>query len=377
MRTRNLFTCLSTLLILVCLVAGLATAGYFYLTIQAEHLYGPANARLGVLDRLLLSGQLILSADRLSQPANPSGAEQEFTIALGEGASMIARRLQDAGLILDAGSFVNYLVYAGLDTSLQAGAYRLNPALSAIEIAQELQDATPDHVTLTLLAGWRLEEVAQAMQPAGLAFDAAAFLAEAAHPPLDSPLSPFFPPGATLEGFMLPGMYEVPRQASAPEVISLILERASLTFTPELQASFQAQGLDLYQAITLASIIEREAVVDDEMPLIAGVFLNRLRIGMPLQSDPTAQYALGYNPQQATWWTNPLSLQDLQIASPYNTYQVSGLPPGPIASPGSLALQAVAFPEQTEFLYFRAACDGSGQHRFARSFEEHQQNACP
>jgi UPF0755 protein len=117
-------------------------------------------------------------------------------------------------------------------------------------------------------------------------------------------------------------------------------------------------------------------VVEDEMPLIASVFYNRLAVGWKLESDPTVQYALGYNEAQGTWWTNPLSAADLQVDSPY-TYVYSGLPPGPIANPGLAALKAVAFPAQTPYYYFRAACDGSGRHLFAETFDEHLGNACP
>jgi UPF0755 protein len=113
------------------------------------------------------------------------------------------------------------------------------------------------------------------------------------------------------------------------------------------------------------------------MPLIASVFLNRLAAGMPLEADSTAQYALGYQEKTHTWWKNPLSLGDLQVDSPYNTYLYGGLPPGPISNPGLNALRAVAFPAQAEYYYFRAACDGSGEHNFAETFEEHLQNACP
>ena len=127
----------------------------------------------------------------------------------------------------------------------------------------------------------------------------------------------------------------------------------------------------------LASIVEREAVVEDEMPLIASVFMNRLANDMNLAADPTIQYALGFNRDQGTWWTNPLSLDDLKLPSSYNTYENPGLPPGPICSPGLAALQAVAAPAQTPFLYFRADCDGSGRHLFAESFQEHLDNACP
>jgi UPF0755 protein len=127
----------------------------------------------------------------------------------------------------------------------------------------------------------------------------------------------------------------------------------------------------------MASIIQREAVVDTEMPLIASVFYNRLAAGMDLQTDPTVQYALGYNNAQGTWWTNPLSRDDLNFDSPYNTYIYYGLPPGPISNPGEAALDAVAYPAESKYYYFQARCDGSGLHNFAETFEQHQENYCP
>jgi UPF0755 protein len=174
-----------------------------------------------------------------------------------------------------------------------------------------------------------------------------------------------------------PGSYRLPRQSTAGEVITTLLEAFQTQLTPDILAGFERQGLDIYKAVILASIVERETVIDDEMPLIASVFLNRLAEGMPLEADSTVQYALGYQEETGTWWKVPLSLDDLQIDSPYNTYLYGGLPPEPIANPGLLALKAVAFPAQTGYYYFRAACDDSGEHRFAETFEEHLQNACP
>lgn len=112
------------------------------------------------------------------------------------------------------------------------------------------------------------------------------------------------------------------------------------------------------------------------MPMIASVFINRLNIGMKLETDPTVQYSLGFNQAQNTWWTNPLSYSDLEIDSPFNTYIYAGLPPAPIANPSLTALQAVAFPAQTPYYYFRAACDNSGRHNFSQTYEEHLSNAC-
>jgi len=156
-----------------------------------------------------------------------------------------------------------------------------------------------------------------------------------------------------------------------------LLDNFDVKVDPEMRAGFQDQGLTFHQAVILASIVQREAIVEEEMPLIASVFLNRLSAGMKLDSDPTVQYALGYDPIKTTWWKTPLSLDDLAISSPYNTYLQVGFPPGPISNPGLSALKAIAHPSQTPYFYFRAVCDGSGRHNFSQTFEEHQQNACP
>jgi UPF0755 protein len=164
---------------------------------------------------------------------------------------------------------------------------------------------------------------------------------------------------------------------TATELVSILLSNFTLQMTSELREGYSRNGLDVYQAVTMASIIEREAVVDEEMPIIASVFYNRLAASMKLESDPTVQYALGYSRVQETWWTNQLSQDDLQYDSPFNTYIYYGLPPAPIANPGIAALQAVAYPAKTQYYYFMARCDDSGLHKFSETFEEHRRNICP
>ena len=159
--------------------------------------------------------------------------------------------------------------------------------------------------------------------------------------------------------------------------MATILRNFDNQVNAEIRAGFANQGLGLFEAVTLASMVEREAINDEEMPMLASVFYNRLLVNQRLASDPTVQYALGYNTEQGTWWTNPLSLADLEIDSPYNTYLYPNLPPGPICNPGLAAMRAVAFPAQTPYYYFRAACDGSGNHLFAETFEQHLANECP
>ncbi|MDO8972110.1 MAG: endolytic transglycosylase MltG, partial [Saprospiraceae bacterium] len=165
--------------------------------------------------------------------------------------------------------------------------------------------------------------------------------------------------------------------ATITEILTAFTLQFDQQVSEELRQGFQRQGLDLYQAVTLASIVQREAMVADEQPMIASVFYNRLRKPMKLDSDPTVQYAVGYNTPQKTWWTNPLSSKDLKVDSPYNTYTRIGLPPGPIASPGLSALRAVAYPAQSPYFYFQAKCDKSGMHAFAVTYAEHLNNICP
>ena len=187
----------------------------------------------------------------------------------------------------------------------------------------------------------------------------------------------FLAGAASSEGFLYPDTYIVPRTVRANQFVDGLLRDFGLHLTTELREGINRQNLTVYQGVTLASIVQREAVHQEEAPMIASVYLNRLKVGMKLDADPTVQYALGFNPIQGTWWTNPLSTANLQFDSPYNTYRVDGLPPTPIDNPGSDALQAVASPADTPYYYFSARCDGSGYHQFAQTFQEHLQNLCP
>ena len=288
----------------------------------------------------------------------------------------IIGQLWEAGLISNPGVFRSYLQYTGLDTSLKAGEYTLSPTMSAIEISKAIQSSISAEITLTILPGWRLEEIANSLPTSGFSISPDEFLqAVRIHPEgysFSSCMS-----GDSLEGFMFPGSYTFLRETTMVEILPQVLMNFEAQVNSELRTGFNTQGLDLCQAVTLASIVQREAVLDEEMPLIASVFYNRLNSGALLASDPTVQYSLGFNQNQGSWWTNPLSAQDLQVDSPYNTYVYQGLPPGPISNPGLAALRAVAFPAQTPYFYFRATCDGSGRHAFAETYTEHLANECP
>lgn len=361
----------------ICLGICLVIGAYFELNRRVEGIYGPPTVDLNPLDRLRISAQLYLSAEQLFKPVNPTGEPVQFEIPLGESPIRIASRLQEAGLIHDSQAFINYLRYSGLDRTIQAGIYSLSPVSTPIDLAQILQDATPSEITLSILPGWRLEEIAATLPTSGLNITQDQFLSAAQSPAVDSAIQLEIFDAKSVEGFLAPGSYRIDRQTNAKQLINFLLDQFNSNIPTELMHGIQNQGLDLYQAVTLASIIERESVDADEMPLIASVFINRLAIGMPLEADSTVQYALGFNQGQNTWWTNPLSENDLGFDSPYNTYLFAGLPPGPIANPSTAALRSVAFPAQTPYYYFRAECDDSGRHSFSETYEQHLSKDCP
>jgi UPF0755 protein len=373
--SRSITCCLSIALlvglpiILVLVIPGVITT-------QAVKTFGEPSPQLAYHQKVYLSASILLHAGDLTKPMNSQDAKIAFTIESGESVPAIAAKLEQVGLIPNANAFVDYLQYAGLDVSLKAGDYQLNPAKSPIQIARAIQSSISADVTLTILPGWRMEEVANSLYSSGFNITSDEFL-NSTHTHPDSYSFSGCLADDSLEGYLLPGSYTLPRETTVNELLSTILINFDAQVTSQLRDGFTVQGLDLCQAVTLASIVQREAMLDEEMPLIASVFYNRLHAGSELASDPTVQYALGYNQSQATWWTNPLSAQDLQISSTYNTYAHPGLPPGPISNPGLQALNAVAFPAQSNYYYFRAACDGSGRHTFAQTFDEHLENACP
>jgi UPF0755 protein len=371
------FGALILLLAALCLLSLILVANLILsLPNQAAERFGEPASWLTMQQRYWYSALLLAQEKDLSLPTQTGGAEQEFTVSEGESVASITGRLWETGLIPSPGAFRTYLLYSGLDTTLKAGKYHFSSGLSPMQIAQAMQSAVSSEVVFTILAGWRAEEIAAALPTSGLSIDPGEFLLAVHSLPADFAISTDVP-RESLEGFLFPELYELKRGTPLEDLLAILFNNFESHMTQEMRAGYQKQGLSLYQAVTLASMVSREAVVEDEMPLIASVFYNRLAVGGKLESDPTVQYALGYNEAQGTWWTNPLSAADLQVDSPYNTYVYNGLPPGPIANPGLAALKAVAFPAQTPYYYFRAACDGSGRHLFAETYDEHLGNACP
>jgi len=350
---------------------------FFFIPSQTAEVFGAAGENLGVYQKIQLEVRLYFKRGVLTEPAVlNSSTVQEFQVQQGDSAAQISENLAGAGLVADESSFLNYLIYKGYDRILQSGTYFLSPAQTPLEIAAAMLDPTPEDVDFVILSGLRLEEIAQLIPTSGLDFSDDDFLA-LVNSRVGLTLPSIFQDVPDLEGLFFAGKYEIQRDSSVVEFVQNLIDQTAAQFSPEVIAAFSQQGLTPYQAITLASIIEREAVHDEEKPTIASVFLNRLLVNMALQSDPTAQYALGWDEQSQSWWKTPLTAADLSVFSPYNTYMVNGLPPTPICSVSIDSLIAVAFPQQTNYFYFRSACDGSGYHVFAETYSEQQSNACP
>jgi UPF0755 protein len=219
-------------------------------------------------------------------------------------------------------------------------------------------------INVTFPEGHTIAEMAVLAESHGIG-TAAAFVDAANDASLIRALDPA---ARNLEGYLFPETYPVPRRTDASHLVRLMVERFEHVLTPEMRRRIEARGLLIHQAVTLASIVEKEAARADERPVIAAVYLNRFRIGMALQCDPTVIYAL----QRAGKYTGNLRRDDLAFDSPYNTYRYAGLPPGPIASPGRASLEATIHPADVDFLYFVSRNDGS--HEFARTLEEHNRN---
>ncbi len=324
------------------------------------------------LDDFLLTVYLRFRQEDISRPASDDPTPVVFTVEPGETAGDIALRLKRLGLITDAELFRQLAHYEKADSKLEAGRYELRANMTMEEIIETLQHGRLEEIAVTVPEGWRAEQIAEMLaQEVGVDDDEFLTLVQGRH--FDYEFLQDRPPEATLEGFLFPDTYLLPVHPTALDIIERMLANFDQRFTAEMRQMAEEQEMSVYQVVTLASIVEREAVVAEERPVIAGVFLNRLEEGMNLDSCPTVQYALGYQEDTGQWWKTPLTLEELdRVNSPYNTYLHRGLPPGPICNPGLASIQAVLEPVESDYLYFLAKGDGS--HAFAKTFEEHLQN---
>ena len=330
-------------------------------------------------------GTLVKEAPPLLGPT-PGGEPVIVQVEDGDSASEIADKLEEAGVIQSARLFRVLTALMALGDELVAGDYEFERGETALTAIQRISAGATAPLLVTIPEGLRAEEIGEKLENAGVV-SAQEFL-RALGDVYDASFLAELPAGSGLEGFLFPATYGFSRGEGGHDVVQRLLNAFDQRYQDEIRPLLPARSrLSLHQAITLASIIEREAQVQEERPTIAGVFLNRLELGFLLQADPTVQYALGSNPasvQQFGYWKQGLTQADLGVASPYNTYQTLGLPPGPIANPGLDAILAALEPADTNFLFFVACTDGSGRHAFAATLAGHNQNvaatdggACP
>jgi UPF0755 protein len=302
---------------------------------------------------------------RVTQPYRGyQGLEQFVDIPQGSGSRSIGDRLVAGGVVRDHMTFRVALWLSGEGRRLKAGEYQFDRAMTPFEVIGKIARGEVYVVNVTFPEGLTIAEMARIFETHG--FGPADGFVQAARDA--SWVREFDPLASDLEGYLFPETYALSRRAEAATLVRLMVARFEHVFTPELRQSAAAGNLSVRQAVTLASIVEKETARTEERPLVASVYLNRLRINMALQCDPTVIYAL----QKAGRYNGNLRHDDLNVDSPYNTYRYPGLPPGPIASPGRASLEAVLHPAATDFLYFVSRNDGS--HEFARTLEEHNRN---
>ena len=302
---------------------------------------------------------------RLNEPYRGYTAnEQLVDIPAGAGTRSIGRTLIDAGIIRDEITFRVALWLSGDARRLQAGEYRFDQPMTARDVLGKIARGEVDRIPVTFPEGLTITEMSQIFETRGLG-DASAFVKAARDGSLVQSLDPA---ARDLEGYLFPDTYAVSRRTDAAGLVRTMVEHFEQVLTPELRQAAADRGVTVRQLVTLASIVEKETASPDERPRVAAVYANRLKVGMPLQCDPTVIYAL----QRTGKFDGNLRREDLQFDSPYNTYRYPGLPPGPIAAPGKASLEAAAHPADVDFLYFVSRNDGS--HEFARSLEEHNRN---
>jgi peptidoglycan lytic transglycosylase G len=293
-----------------------------------------------------------------------SGSEQFVDIPAGAGTKAIGERLVAGGVVRDEVTFRIALWMSGEARRLKAGEYRFDHPLTPLDVIAKLARGDVYVVAVTFPEGLTIGEMAKIFEAHGFG-PRASFTAVAADPSLVRDIDPS---ARDLEGYLFPDTYLLSRHTDAAHLVKLMVERFQKALAPDIVEAARARGLSVRQVVTLASIVEKETARPEERALVAAVYSNRLRIGMLLQCDPTVIYAL----MKAGTYDGNIRRDDLAVESPYNTYRVPGLPPGPIASPGKESLAAAAHPAASDYLYFVSRNDGS--HEFSRTLEEHNRN---
>lgn len=293
-----------------------------------------------------------------------TGAEQFVEIPSGSSNHAIADRLVDAGIVRDHLTFRAAIEWSGESRKLKAGEYRFDRAMTPIEVIDKIARGDVYVIVITFPEGLNIAEMAKLFESHG--FGTAASFVDAARDV--KPVRDLDPAATDLEGYLFPETYAVPRKTDAPKLVHLMVAQFLKALTPDMRAHIAARHEMVRTIVTLASLVEKETAKPEERPIVAAVYENRLRVGMLLQCDPTVIYAL----ERAGRYHGNIHKDDLQIDSPYNTYRVAGLPPGPIASPGRASLAAAVAPADADYLYFVSRNDGS--HEFAKTLADHNRN---
>jgi UPF0755 protein len=296
-------------------------------------------------------------AHYLVRPSGTGGPDQIFVVPEGATLREVADALEEREIIANKALLLLWGRVAGYGARIRAGEYRLNRNMSPLKVLNILSKGLVIIHSVTIPEGFSIRQIAEELDNKGLA-EREYFLALVTDPEMPRKYG-LSAPG--LEGYLYPDTYRFSRGRPAISIIDVMVKRFFDIISP-LRESIKASGMTLNQIITIASLIEKETGQGEERALIASVFLNRLKKGMRLESDPTVIYGI-------TDFNGNLTRQDLTQFSPYNTYVIRGLPPGPIACPGKESIQAVLFPAKTDYLYFVAKNDGS--HHFSRTLAEH------
>jgi UPF0755 protein len=291
-------------------------------------------------------------------------ADTFVEIPAGLGAAEIRGRLIDSGVVSDEYTFRAALWWSGEARNLQAGEYQFDRPMTPVEVLRKIARGDVYAERLTFPEGLTIGEMARLYESRG--FGTAQSFQDAAGDP--SPVKDLDAQALDLEGYLFPETYAVPRRVTAVRLVTMMVDRFRATYSDDVRQRAEAQGLTTRQAVTLASLVEKETGAVEERALVAAVYRNRLKIGMGMQADPTVVYAL----QRAGRYDGNIRREDLQFDSPYNTYRYRGLPPGPIAAPGKASLEAAVAPADVPYLYFVSRNDGS--HVFARTLREHNAN---
>lgn len=322
-------------------------------------------ALLAILAILAAAGIGVTLYKRTSEPFKGyEAAEQFVTIEPGSSTRTIGQTLVASGVVRDDLTLRAALWRTGVARSLKAGEYRFDRPMTPTEVVEKIGRGDVYERRLTFPEGLTFADMARMYEQHGYG-TAAAFL-EAARDA--TPIHNVDPDARDLEGYLFPETYSLRRGSDARTLVHTMVARFEQLFTTDMQQAAETHGLTSRQAVTLASLVEKETAVDAERPIVAAVYLNRLKIGMGMQCDPTVIYAL----QKAGRYNGNLTRENLQFDSPYNTYRYAGLPPGPIANPGLASLKAAVAPAEVDYLYFVSRNDGS--HVFARTLDEHNQN---